>query len=204
MSPKGRSLLVKRALDLAGAVFGLVSLAPVFVLLACWIRLEDGGPAFFRQERIGQGGEPFRLWKFRTMVPDAEKLGAQLTVGADRRITRPGRWLRRFKIDELPQLFNVLRGEMSLVGPRPEVRRYVNLYTAEQRLVLGFLPGITDPASIRFSNESEILASSSDPERAYVETILPEKIRLNLAYAAQATLWTDLSVVWKTLVRLIR
>jgi lipopolysaccharide/colanic/teichoic acid biosynthesis glycosyltransferase len=190
----------KRAVDVCGALLGLIVLAPLFALVGVAIAIAGrGGPVFFAQERVGRGGVSFRMWKFRTMVVDAERVGAQLTVGADPRITGVGRWLRRFKIDELPQLLNVLRGEMSLVGPRPEVPRYVALYTVEQRAVLDLVPGITDPASIRYSDESTELAHSDDPERLYVDEIMPEKIRLNLEYAERATPWSDVIVVLSTL-----
>ncbi len=192
----------KRFLDVCGALIGLVALWPVGLVVALAITLEDGGPVFFRQERVGAGGRRFRIWKFRTMVVDAEQRGRPLTVGADPRVTRVGRWLRRHKLDELPQLLNVLAGEMSLVGPRPEVPRYVAHYTPEQQAVLRLIPGITDPASIRYYDESEHLARAADPERCYIEEIMPEKIRLNLEYAAHATPWTDLQVVLSTLRRL--
>lgn len=143
------------------------------------------------------------MYKFRTMVVDAEKKGNLLTVGGDPRITKSGRLLRKFKLDELPQLINVIKGEMSLVGPRPEVEKYVNLYTNEQREVLNLYPGITDPASIEYVNESELLAQSSDPEKLYVEKIMPEKIRINLEYARKASWWTDFLVIVKTLARII-
>ncbi len=189
----------KRIFDLVCAIPGTALLLPVFLLVALAIKLEDRGPIFFRQERVGRDGRVFRIWKFRTMVVDAERLGGLLTVGEDRRITRVGRWLRRFKLDELPQLFNVLKGEMSLVGPRPEVPKYVALYTATQRQVLDLTPGITDPASVAFREESELLAQASDPEGLYVSEIMPAKIALNLEYAARATLWSDLLVVLQTL-----
>lgn len=189
----------KRVFDLFWTVPGLIILSPVFLCIALWIKLDDGGPIFFKQERVGQSGQLFRIWKFRTMVVDAEKHGRQLTVGRDPRITRAGYWLRKFKLDELPQLLNVLRGEMSLVGPRPEVPRYVALYTPEQRKVLDLVPGITDPASIRYRNESELLALSDNPEHTYITEIMPEKIRLNLAYAQQATVWRDFKVILQTL-----
>ncbi len=192
--------IAKRAFDLFWTVPGLFVLAPVFALLAIWIRLNDGGPVFFQQERVGFRGRAFRMWKFRTMVVDAEKLGRQITVGRDPRITRAGYWLRKFKLDELPQLFNVLRGEMSLVGPRPEVSRYVDMYTDEQRRVLNLMPGITDSASIQYRNESVLLAQADDPERFYVTTVMPDKIRINLEYAERATVWSDLKVILQTLV----
>jgi lipopolysaccharide/colanic/teichoic acid biosynthesis glycosyltransferase len=193
----------KRAFDLVGAGIGAVLLAPLLGALALLVKAEDGGPVFFRQERVGYRGHPFRIWKFRTMVPDAEARGLPLTVGRDPRVTRIGAWLRRLKLDELPQLFNVLVGDMSLVGPRPEVPRYVRLYSAAERRVLDLVPGITDEASIRYADESTILAAAADPERVYVEEIMREKIRLNLAYAACATVWTDVWVVLATLRRLL-
>ncbi len=174
-------------------------LTPLFLVVAISIKLDDGGPVFFRQERVGQGGKHFRIWKFRTMVVNAEKIGRQITVGRDPRITRVGHWLRKYKLDELPQLFNVLSGDMTLVGPRPEVPRYVALYTPEQRAVLDLLPGITDPASVRYRHESELLAQSNDPERTYIEEIMPEKIRINLAYAEHASLLRDFWVILQTL-----
>jgi lipopolysaccharide/colanic/teichoic acid biosynthesis glycosyltransferase len=192
----------KRAFDVCGALLGLLTFWPVFLLIAVCILVEDGTPVFFRQERVGRNDRRFRMWKFRTMIAGAEHRGRAITVGADPRITRVGRWLRRAKLDEFPQLLNVLRGEMSLVGPRPEVPRYVALYTEAERAVLRLTPGITDPASIRYAAESEELAAAADPERLYVEEIMPEKIRLNLAYAAHATPWTDFKVVLSTMRRL--
>ena len=189
----------KRVMDVCGSLVGLIVLAPLFVLVGVAIAVDGrGGPVFFAQERVGRHGVGFRMWKFRTMAVDAERRGAQLTVGADPRITRVGRWLRRFKLDELPQLLNVLRGEMTLVGPRPEVPRYVALYTQAQRAVLRLVPGITDPASIRYRDEAAELARAADPERFYIDEIMPEKIRLNLEYAARATAWSDVLVVLST------
>ena len=189
----------KRTLDLVGAGVGVALLAPLLALLALLVKAEDGGPAFFRQERVGYRGRRFHMWKFRTMVPDAEARGLPLTVGRDPRVTRVGAWLRRLKLDELPQLFNVLVGDMSLVGPRPEVPRYVSWYGAKERRVFELVPGMTDQASLRYANESTLLAASVDPERRYVEEIAPEKIRLSLAYAARATAWTDFWFILTTL-----
>jgi len=196
--------LEKRLFDVVASAIGLLVLWPVFLVIAALIKLEDGGPVFYRQERIGYKGRPFKIWKFRTMVVNADKLGKPLTVGRDPRITRVGYWLRKFKLDELPQLLNVLLGEMSLVGPRPEVPQYVALYTPEQRRVLDLVPGITDPASIKFANEAELLAEASDPEKFYIEYIMPTKIRLNMEYASHATLWSDILVILKPLVRIVR
>ncbi|RIH84451.1 sugar transferase [Calidithermus roseus] len=194
----------KRLFDLAAATLGIILLLPLFLLLALLIKLDDWGPVFFRQERVGYRGKPFRIWKFRSMVVNAPKLGGVLTVGRDPRITRVGYWLRKFKLDELPQLFNVFLGEMSFVGPRPEVAKYVALYTPDQRRVLELVPGITDLASIKYRNESEVLAKSPDPERTYIEEVMPEKIRINLEYACQASIGSDLMVILQTLVRLWR
>lgn len=188
----------KRLFDVICAVIGLVLLAPLLILIALAIKFDDMGPVFFFQERVGFQGRGFRMCKFRTMVTDADKTG-ELTVGKDHRITRVGYWLRKTKLDELPQLYNVLVGEMSLVGPRPEVSRYVNLYDQEQRGVLKLIPGITDPASIKYRNESAILAMSANPELTYIEQIMPEKIKINLAYAQRATICSDVIVIMKTI-----
>lgn len=194
---------MKRAFDIVAAACGLVLLLPVFVMVALLVRCKDGGPAFYRQTRIGRHGRSFRIWKFRTMVDGADRIGPPLTAGRDPRITPIGHWLRKFKFDEIPQLLNVLTGEMSLVGPRPEVPQYVDLYNSNQRRVLDIRPGITDPASLKYFNEHELLANSDDPERDYVEQIMPEKIHINLEYAAGATLRTDVLVIVRTLVRIV-
>jgi lipopolysaccharide/colanic/teichoic acid biosynthesis glycosyltransferase len=190
--------LAKRSFDLATSICGLAVLSPLMMVIAVLVKAEDGGSVFFRQERIGRGGRPFRMWKFRTMIPDAGTIGLPLTTAGDPRITRIGSWLRAHKLDELPQLFNVIRGEMTLVGPRPEVPRYVELYTPEQRSVLALDPGITDPASILFADECALLAEHPDPERFYIERIVPEKIRVNLEYADRATTLSDLAIVLET------
>jgi lipopolysaccharide/colanic/teichoic acid biosynthesis glycosyltransferase len=195
--------LGKRLFDLGLAILGLILLWPVFLAIAILIKLEDRGPVFYLQERIGYRGKPFRIWKFRTMVVDAEKLGKPLTIGKDPRITRVGYWLRKYKLDELPQLLNVVFGQMSFVGPRPELPCYVALYTPEQREILDFLPGITSPASIKYSNESELLAQARDPEKFYIEQVMPEKIKLDLEYFRNATLWSDLVIILKTLGRIV-
>ena len=189
----------KRVFDFAGALLGLAVAAPLLLAIALVVRLDDGGPVLYRQWRVGREGRAFRLWKFRTMADGADRAGPALTMGSDPRVTRVGRWLRRSKLDELPQLLNVVRGEMSLVGPRPEVPRYVAHYDAEQRRVLHLTPGITDPGSMRFPDEGEILARAADPERVYIEEVMPEKLRTSLEYAARATLWTDLLVLLRTL-----
>lgn len=191
--------MVKRGFDLFWATVGLCLLWPVFLVVGLLVKAEDRGPIFFRQRRVGWHGHSFRMWKFRTMVIDAEQKGLALTVGRDPRITRVGHWLRATKVDELPQLINVWTGEMSLVGPRPEVQKYVDLYSKDQRRVLDLRPGITDLASVKYRRESELLAASSDPDRTYVEEIMPEKIRINLEYAAQANAWADVWVILLTL-----
>lgn len=189
----------KRTFDVIASVAGLVALSPLLLLIAAAIVAEDRGPALFRQVRVGRGARPFRMLKFRTMVVDADKLGPGLTVGADPRITRVGRFLRRTKLDELPQLLNVLRGEMSFVGPRPEVPRYVALYSPVQRRVLALTPGITDPASAEYVDESALLGRAPDPERLYVDVLMPRKLALNLEYAERATLGSDIAVILRTL-----
>jgi len=196
-----RRRLGKRIFDLFFTMLGLPVTAPILLVSALLIWVEDGRPIFFRQKRVGHKGKPFHIWKFRTMVVDAEKKGGAITVGHDPRITRVGYWLRKFKVDEFQQLINVLKGEMSLIGPRPEVEKYVNLYTEAQRRVLELIPGITDPASIKYANESDVLAQASDPEKMYIEEIMPEKIRLNLEYARHANCFTDFIVLLRTILR---
>ena len=188
----------KRAFDLLCVISGLLFLSPLFALIALAVYLDSGLPVFFRQERVGRDGRSFLLWKFRTMVLGADRLGGELTVGRDPRVTRIGRVLRATKLDELPQLLNVLRGEMSLVGPRPEVPRYVALYDDKQRAVLRLTPGITDPASITYRHEAELLGQSRDPERMYTQQIMRHKIEINLAYAQRATLWSDCGILAQT------
>lgn len=189
----------KRAFDVALTLAGLALALPLMAVIAAMVAAGDGFPVLFRQERIGRGGAPFSILKFRTMVRDAQTRGILLTVGDDPRVTRVGRWLRRTKLDELPQLFNVLRGEMSLVGPRPEVHRYVALYTDDQKRVLALRPGITDPASIVFCNEADVLALYPDLHEAYVKKVMPEKIRINLAYAQRRSVAADLRILLRTL-----
>ncbi|HEU4950851.1 MAG TPA: sugar transferase [Holophagaceae bacterium] len=188
-----------RIFDGLAALLGLLILLPFFAIIALLVKLQDRGPVFYRQERVGRGGRPFRIWKFRTMVVDADRAGKPLTVGADPRVTRIGAFLRRWKLDELPQLLNVVAGEMGLVGPRPEVPKYVAHYTEEQRAVLALRPGVTDLASIAYRNESELLAGLEDPEAHYLQVILPDKIRINLDYSARASLGRNLKVILATL-----
>lgn len=190
---------MKRIFDLIFSALGLILLAPVFLILALLIKGHDKGPVFFRQFRVGRSGRLFRIWKFRTMIPGAGQLGGAITVGQDSRITPLGHSLRRFKLDEFPQLINVLLGEMSLVGPRPEVEKYVKLYTLEQKQVLDLMPGITDPASFAFYDESSLLAKVADADRFYQEKLMPEKIRINLDYATKASLFSDFILIVATL-----
>jgi lipopolysaccharide/colanic/teichoic acid biosynthesis glycosyltransferase len=192
--------MFKRAFDLLGAAIALVWLLPILVGVAVAIRRDSPGPVLFRQDRVGRFGRIFRIHKFRTMVVDAPLTGPALTVGADPRITRTGAWLRRTRLDELPQLIDVLLGDMSLVGPRPEVPRYVQHYPAGLReRALAVRPGITDPSSLEFLDEADVLAAAADPEREYIERILPRKLQAAVDYAARATLWTDLQVIGRTL-----
>lgn len=190
----------KRALDLVFSTLGLIALSPLFVLVSSCIKLTTRGPAFYRQVRFGKDGRKFRILKFRSMVVDASESGPGITVSGDRRVTPIGRFLRRYKIDELPQLWNVLRGDMSLVGPRPELPIYVADYTQEQQLVLSARPGITDPASLAYRHEEEILASHEDPEQFYRTQILPDKLNRNLTYLQTVSLCSDLRVISKTVV----
>jgi lipopolysaccharide/colanic/teichoic acid biosynthesis glycosyltransferase len=195
--------MIRRIVHGAMALGGLVVLAPVLALVAVAVKLDDGGPVLFLQERVGWRGRPFRMWKFRTMRNDPQAGGTPLTVGRDPRITRVGAFLRRSRLDELPQLVNVVLGHMVLVGPRPEVPRYVARYTPEQRRVLQLVPGITDLASIVFREEATLLARAADPEAAYVHLVVPEKIRINLAYAARAGFVADVRVILNTLAALL-
>lgn len=193
-----KSLALKRAFDLAASGIGLLLLSPLLLALAAWIRLDSPGPVFFRQERIGLRGRPFRIYKFRSMRVDHS--GPQITVGADDRITRSGHIIRAYKLDELPQLLNVFLGDMSLVGPRPEVPRYVALYPADVRAeVLSVRPGITDLASVQYRSESTLLAQSADPERTYIDTILPAKLALCRQYVRERSLGLDLKIICMTL-----
>jgi lipopolysaccharide/colanic/teichoic acid biosynthesis glycosyltransferase len=196
--------VVKRLFDLLASGLGLLLLFPLFLLLALLVKLSSPGPVFYHGLRVGRRGRPFKMLKFRTMVADAEARGLPLTVGGDSRITGVGRFLRNAKLDELPQLWNVLKGEMSLVGPRPEAQKYVDLYTDDQRKVLEIRPGITDPASIKYRNENEILAAAVDPEKAYIANIMPDKVRLNLSYASRASVLSDLGIIFRTLFRIVK
>ena len=193
--------MLKRLFDLFFSLIGAVILLPLFIIIAIWIKLDSPGSIFFQQVRVGRFGREFKIYKFRTMIQEAEKIGKQITVANDKRITRSGRFIRKYKLDELPQLFNVIKGEMSLVGPRPEVPKYVALYTAEQRRVLEVLPGITDLASIKFHNESELLNDMNNSENFYIHEIMPRKLELNMQYINRFSLFLNLAIVLKTLKR---
>ncbi len=189
----------KRAFDVVAAGIGLVVLSPLLAAIALLIKLHDGGPVFFLQERVGRRGKPFRIYKFRTMVVNADRMGPALTTAHDPRITPIGRFLRRYKLDELPQLINVLKGDMSLVGPRPEVPRYVNMFAEDYRTILQVRPGITDYASIYYRHENDLLQRADDAESTYTAVILPHKIQLARKYIQDIGPWTDVKIIWKTL-----
>ena len=193
-----------RFFDFILSLVGLVVLAPIFIVLAIWIKIDSTGPVFYKQVRVGQSGIDFGLFKFRSMVVDADKKGLITVGGRDPRITRSGYFIRKYKLDELPQLINVLVGDMSLVGPRPEVRKYVDLYTDEQQKVLSVKPGITDYASIEYMDENEILGKSSDPEKTYIEEIMPEKIKYNMKYILNKNISEYFKIIFLTLLKIVR
>lgn len=195
--------MAKRLFDIVASFIGLLILLPLLLLLALWVLFDSRGGIFYRQVRVGRGGIDFKLWKFRTMHPDADKRGLLTVGGRDPRITRAGYYLRKYKLDELPQLLNVLTGDMSLVGPRPEVRRYVDMYTPEQRRVLDVRPGITDYASIEYSDENELLAKAADPERTYIEEVMPAKLELNAKYIAEKGVMKDVRIIWMTVRKIV-
>ena len=189
-----------RFLDIFFSFFGLLVLSPLFLLISIWIKFDSKGPIFYCQKRVGLHGIEFSLFKFRSMRPDSDKLGLLTVGGRDPRVTNSGYFIRKYKLDELPQLINVLIGDMSLVGPRPEVKKFVELYSSEQLKVLQVRPGITDEASIIFKNENEILAKSVDPERTYIDEIMPAKLELNLSFIRSKTLQNYFSIIIRTLI----
>ncbi len=195
--------IIKRIFDIVCSGLGLIILSPFLLFVAIRIKMGSDGPVFFKQIRVGEKGREFKILKFRTMVVDAEKLGRQITVGNDNRITKIGAFLRKYKIDELPQLINVFKGDMSLVGPRPEVPRYVNMYTEEQRRVLDVKPGITDLASIRYRDENELLGQAENPDEFYINTIMPDKLALNLEYINKSNIFLDIYIILKTILKCI-
>ena len=189
---------MKRLFDIVASGLGLIVLSPLFLILAIWIKLDSNGPVFYRQVRVGYKNKDFRIFKFRSMRVGADK-GSLVTIGGrDPRVTKSGYWIRKFKLDELPQLINVFIGDMSLVGPRPEVRHYVDYWTPEQMHVLNVRPGITDPASIKFRNENELMEKAEDPEKYYIEVIMQEKIKLYLEYVEKHSFFYDLGLIFKT------
>jgi lipopolysaccharide/colanic/teichoic acid biosynthesis glycosyltransferase len=196
--------MIKRLFDLTAAFVGLILTAPFFLCVAWLIKKEDSGPVFYRGERVGLSGKPFRIFKFRTMVVDAESLGGPSTPDDDSRITWVGKWLRKNKLDELPQLINVLRGDMSIVGPRPEVKRYADMYTEEEKAILTVRPGITDWASIWNADEGAVLAEKEDPEKAYLELIRPKKLKLQMKYVKEQSLWVDLKIIFLTILAVLQ
>ena len=195
---------MKRLFDIFASGVGLVVLSPLFLIVAVWIKLDSTGPVFYRQVRVGKGNQDFKIFKFRTMRIGSDR-GSLITVGGrDPRITTSGYFLRKTKIDELPQLINVLIGDMSLVGPRPEVRHYVDYWTPEQMRVLDVRPGITDPASIKFRNENELMGQAENPEEYYIHVIMQEKIKLYLEYVANASFLYDLKLILQTFKVIVR
>ena len=189
---------MKRLFDIVASFFGLLFLSPLFLILAIWIKLDSKGPVFYRQIRVGKGNKDFNLYKFRSMRVGADKSGLITIGGHDPRVTRSGLVIRKYKLDEFPQLINVLLGDMSLVGPRPEVRKYVDMYTAEQMHVLDVRPGITDLASIRYRNENELLESVSDPDKYYTDVIMQDKLRINLEYVEKQSFLYDIKLIFST------
>ena len=189
---------MKRLFDIIASGLGLIVLSPLFLIIAIWIKLDSKGPVFYRQVRVGRYNKDFQIFKFRSMRVGSDK-GSLVTIGdRDPRVTRSGYWIRKFKLDELPQLINVFIGDMSLVGPRPEVRHYVDYWTPEQMHVLDVRPGITDPASIKFRNENESMEKAEDPEKYYIEVIMQEKIKLYLEYVNHHSFWGDIGLIFKT------
>ena len=194
--------MLKRLFDIVFSLFGLILVSPLFLVIAVLIKIESPGQAFYRGERVAKKGKLFKIFKFRTMVPDAEKLGGPSTAGDDPRLLKIGHFLKRYQLDELPQLINVLKGEMSLVGPRPEVKMYVDMMTDDERkAILSIKPGMTDNASLWNFHESEILKGSKDPEKTYQEKIRPEKIRLQIEYVKNRSFLLDLKIIIKTILK---
>jgi len=192
-----------RFFDVFFSAIGLIILSPLFLVLAVWIKIDSKGPVFYKQLRVGKDNHDFYLYKFRTMAEDADKKGLITIGGRDPRITRLGYYLRKYKIDELPQLMNVLRGDMSLVGPRPEVRKYVEKYNSQQRQILSVKPGITDYASIQYIDENELLAQSNDPEETYIQVVLPEKVAYNMKYINNQSIKEYFKILYLTIKKIL-
>lgn len=195
--------MLKRVFDIIFSLVGLVFLSPVFLIMAIWIRSDSKGPVFYKQIRVGKNGKEFFLYKFRSMHLGSDKKGLLTIGGKDPRVTNSGYFIRKFKLDEFPQLINVFLGEMSIVGPRPEVPKYVALYNEEQKKVLTVRPGISDYSSIRFSNENELLEKAEKPEEFYISEIMPEKLLMNLEYIRNNNLWVDIRIIFTTIKKLI-
>ena len=190
---------MKRLFDITASFFGIIILSPLLIFIGLWVGLSSKGGVFYKQIRVGKNNKDFKLYKFRSMRVNSDKQGL-LTVGSkDSRITKAGYFIRKYKIDELPQLFNVLKGDMSFVGPRPEVRRYVDLYSKEQMKVLSVRPGITNPASIKYRNENDILSSQSNPEEYYIQHIMPDKLKINIDYINTQTFIKDIKIIFQTI-----
>lgn len=189
---------MKRLFDILASSFGLMMISPLFLILAIWIKLDSKGPVFYKQERVGRGNKDFKLYKFRSMRIGADKDGLLTIGGRDSRLTRSGYYIRKYKLDEFPQLINVLKGDMSLVGPRPEVRKYVEMYTLEQMHVLDVRPGITDAASIKYRNENEMLENAENPDDYYINVIMQDKLRINLEYVKNHSFLYDIKLIFST------
>lgn len=189
---------MKRTFDVIASGLGLLLLSPLFLIIAIWVKADSPGPVFYRQTRVGRGNRDFRLFKFRSMRVGSDKKGLITVGGRDPRVTRSGYYIRKYKLDELPQLINVFTGDMSLVGPRPEVRKYVDLYTPQQLHVLDVRPGITDLASIRYRNENELLEQAADPEQYYREVVMQDKLRINLEYISDRSFFKDIKIIFLT------
>jgi len=196
--------MLQRGFDLVASLLAILLTLPLWALIAAWIKLDSPGPVFYRGPRVGKGGRPFRIYKFRSMIVEAPQQGLPVTGRGDPRVTRAGRWLRATKLDELPQLLNVLKGEMSLVGPRPEDPSYVARYTPEQRRVLLVRPGIVSPATLRYRNEEALLGRSQDPEVTYLTVVLPDKLRIDLEYVERRTFLSDLGILLRLFVALFQ
>jgi len=194
---------VKRLFDILSSLIVLILLSPLLIIISLWIIIDSKGGAFYKQERIGKNQKTFGLYKFRSMRPDSDKKG-QITIGDDNRITKVGKFIRKYKIDELPQLFNILKGDMSVVGPRPEVKRYVDLYNKEQLKVLSVKPGLSDYASIEYFDEQTVLGKAKDPNKEYIEVVMPAKLKLNLKYIKDKSFTTDLKIIFKTLGKIFK
>jgi len=195
--------ITKRIFDFTASLLVLLLLSPLFIIIGLWIVLDSKGGMFYKQIRIGKNQKQFGLYKFRSMATGSDKSG-QITIGNDSRITKVGRFIRKYKIDELPQLINILKGEMSVVGPRPEVKKYVDLYNKEQQQVLTVLPGLSDYASIEYFDEQTILGKAENPDKEYIEIVMPAKLNLNLKYISEKSILTDLKIIFKTLGKIIK